>query len=53
MVAENQFLAQSGTMLLGVSGTYSKVLLCGISNGSAVIPIRVDDTGALMTSGTN
>jgi hypothetical protein len=48
-----QYMAISGNMLeLGSTGSQavSLVLLCGIANGSAVVPVAVSGNGCLMIS---
>lgn len=51
MVAENRFVPISGAGF-DSSGTVSLVVLMGMS-GTSFIPLRCDDEGTLLTSGTN
>lgn len=52
MVAENIYLPVSGTIIGGsvFNHTASMVILCGIANGSVMVPLQADAAGQLATT---
>jgi hypothetical protein len=52
MAATNQVLPASGLVTTGDGDNgFNRVLLCGITNGSIVVPIQVKADGSLVISG--
>ena len=53
MPAPNVYLPISGTIVeVGGTGShaFTAVLLCGVANGSSIVPVAVSGNGALITN---
>ena len=53
MAANLQAYPTSGNIVVGDTGShaFNLALLCGLANGSVVVPISVKSDGSLVTSG--
>lgn len=52
MTTNEQFFPVSGLIEGGITGSHALglTLLCGIANGSTIVPITVSGNGVLLTS---